>query len=489
MDYKHNFATSPDSFLDGRQNPLLYTDFLSSNKELIYKQPSGPGPVDSAYNFHHQNSLHDRSVQENLGPMFQPFGVDISHLPITNPPIFQSSLPAFDQPVYKRRISISNGQISQLGEDLGTVENLYNCQPPILSSKAQQNSNPQQVANLSAATYPSFSSNELQNVPQPHEQATVIPEAAPQTGSKNIYAAMTPYDSNIKLNIPAVAATCDIPSATPSIPSGDSTMNQAYMNMQLRLQAQMQTKAWKNAQLNVHPCTPASNSSVSSSSSCQNINDHNIENQSVHSSISHGVNHHTVNNSCQNAKLNISSSLPYESKCPDVNLTHANSKPQYKDATSALKNNINSEKDVHTAPFSSMHTTATFQIKQEARPQKIENNTAGLKDGAKAWKRARLLERNRIAASKCRQRKKMSQLQLQREFDQISKENTMMKKKIENYEKLVQKMKKISRLHMQECTINGGNNSYQSLENKDRDVNGFLKMIEEMIRSSSLYDE
>lgn len=42
---------------------------------------------------------------------------------------------------------------------------------------------------------------------------------------------------------------------------------------------------------------------------------------------------------------------------------------------------------------------------------------------------------------------------------------------------------------MQECTINGGNNSYQSLENKDRDVNGFLKMIEEMIRSSSLYDE
>ncbi|CAD6621949.1 BJ4_G0003830.mRNA.1.CDS.1 [Saccharomyces cerevisiae] len=459
MDYKHNFATSPDSFLDGRQNPLLYTDFLSSNKELIYKQPSGPGPVDSAYNFHHQNSLHDRSVQENLGPMFQPFGVDISHLPITNPPIFQSSLPAFDQPVYKRRISISNGQISQLGEDLETVENLYNCQPPILSSKAQQNSNPQQVANLSAATYPSFSSNELQNVPQPHEQATVIPEAAPQTGSKNIYAAMTPYDSNIKLNIPAVAATCDIPSATPSIPSGDSTMNQAYINMQLRLQAQMQTKAWKNAQLNVHPCTPASNSSVSSSSSCQN------------------------------AELNISSSLPYESKCPDVNLTHANSKPQYKDATSALKNNINSEKDVHTAPFSSMHTTATFQIKQEARPQKIENNTAGLKDGAKAWKRARLLERNRIAASKCRQRKKMSQLQLQREFDQISKENTMMKKKIENYEKLVQKMKKISRLHMQECTINGGNNSYQSLQNKDRDVNVFLKMIEEMIRSSSLYDE
>ena len=105
------------------------------------------------------------------------------------------------------------------------------------------------------------------------------------------------------------------------------------MNMQLRLQAQMQTKAWKNAQLNVHPCTPASNSSVSSSSSCQNINDHNIENQFVHSSISHGVNHHTVNNSYQNAKLNISSSLPYESKCPDVNLTHANSKPQYKDAT------------------------------------------------------------------------------------------------------------------------------------------------------------
>ncbi|QHS72828.1 Aca1p [Saccharomyces paradoxus] len=492
MDYKHSFVASPDPPLDGRQNPLLYTDFLSSNKELIYKQPLGP--ADAAYNFLHQNSLHDRSVQENLGPMFQPYGIDITRLPITNPPIFQSSLPAFDQPVYKRRISISNGQISQLGEDLETIENLHSCQPPFLSFKTQQNSGPQQVANLNTATYPSFSSNELQNIPQQnipqqHEQATVIPEAAPQTGSEEFCPAMTPFDSNLKLSVPAVAATADIPSSTASIPLNNSGIDQTYINMQLRLQAQMQNKVWKNAQLSVNPCTPASNSSVSSSSSCQNICDHSNENESIHSSISHGANSNTANTSHQNADMTNATGLPYKLKSPDVNSIHIESKPQYEETISALSSNTNSGAVVNSGPSSTMHTSAAFQIKHEPRPQRMENNATGFEDGAKAWKRARLLERNRIAASKCRQRKKMSQLQLQKEFDQISKENTMMKKKIENYEKLVQKMKKISRLHLQECTVNNGNNSHQKSGNKDRDINVFLKMIEEMISGSTLYDE
>lgn len=487
MDYRHNFVASPDPPLDGRQNPLLYTDLLSSKKELIYKQPLGP--ADAAYNFLHHNSLHDRSVQENLGPMFQPYGIDITHLPITNPPIFQSSLPAFDQPVYKRRISISNGQISQLGEDLETIENLYSCQPPFLSSKPQQNSGPQQVANLNTATYSSFSSNELQNIPQQHEQATTIPEAAPQTRSKDFCPAMTPFDSNLKLSVPAVAATADIPSSTASIPLNNSTINQTYVNMQLRLQAQMQKKVWKNAHLSVNPCTPASNSSVSSSSSCQNICDHSNENESIHSSISHDANSNTANTSNQNADVTNATGIPYKLKSPDVNSIYIDSKPQYEETISALSSNTNSGAVVNNGPSSTMHTTAAFQIKQEPRPQGMENNATGFEDGAKAWKRARLLERNRIAASKCRQRKKMSQLQLQKEFDQISKENTMMKKKIEHYEKLVQKMKKISRLHLQECTVNNGNNSYQRSGNKDRDNNVFLKMIEEMISGSTLHDE
>lgn len=66
--------------------------------------------------------INDPTIQETLSPYFQPFGVDVAHLPMTNPPIFQSSLPLFDEPIRRRRISISNGQISQLGEDIETVE-------------------------------------------------------------------------------------------------------------------------------------------------------------------------------------------------------------------------------------------------------------------------------------------------------------------------------------------------------------------------------
>ena len=52
-----------------------------------------------------------------------------------------------------------------------------------------------------------------------------------------------------------------------------------------------------------------------------------------------------------------------------------------------------------------------------------------------------------------------------------------MKKKIENYEKLVQKMKKISRLHMQECTINGGNNKFPAPKNMANNANPSVKTL------------
>lgn len=154
--------------------------------------------------------------------------------------------------------------------------------------------------------------------------------------------------------------------------------------MQLRLQAQMQNKVWKNAQLSVNPCTPASNSSVSSSSSCQNICDHSNENESIHSSISHGANSNTANTSHQNADMTNATGLPYKLKSPDVNSIHIESKPQYEETISALSSNTNSGAVVNSGPSSTMHTSAAFQIKHEPRPQRMENNATGFEDGAKA---------------------------------------------------------------------------------------------------------
>ncbi|CAI4060263.1 hypothetical protein SKDZ_05G1190 [Saccharomyces kudriavzevii ZP591] len=478
MDYKYSFVKSPDPLLHGRKNsPPLYTDLLSSNKELVGKHQQPMGPADAEINNYQQTTLRDRSVQENLGPMFQPFGVDITHMPITNPPIFQSSLPAFDQPVHKRRISISNGQISQLGVDLETVENLYNCQYPFLPSKAQQASNPQQVESLNANAYPSFDPNELQNLPQ---HTTSIPERAPQRSSQNLYPPPSPFDSNIKLNPSAV----DVATASSHVP-----INQAYANMQLRLQAQMQHQALKSAQFIVNPSTPASKSPISSSSSsCQNIHDHSNENRIIYSSTSHNANSSTANITSQGAGMKNATGLPYGLNHPDISLTNVFLESQHNETAPVLSENINNNVVVHNQSVSSPAVAPVCAAAMPS-PQKSSVNVGGKENSAKAWKRARLLERNRIAASKCRQRKKISQLQLQREFDQISMENKVMKVKIQHYEKLIQKMKKISHLHLQQHTVHSRGSSYPKLESKDHATNVFLKMVEEMISNSSLDDE
>lgn len=56
--------------------------------------------------------------------------------------------------------------------------------------------------------------------------------------------------------------------------------------------------------------------------------------------------------------------------------------------------------------------------------------------GTAAWKKERLLERNRIAASKCRQRKKQAQQELQKSISKYEKEMKDQKDLIKKYEKL-----------------------------------------------------
>ncbi|CAI4061119.1 hypothetical protein SUVZ_05G1190 [Saccharomyces uvarum] len=504
MDYKNDFIASPELLLNGRPNSSVYTDLLpasNASKELkCKKQPQQQqqpvGLVNANFNPYHQNTLNDRSVQENLGPMFQPFGVDVTHMPITNPPIFQSSLPAFDQPLHKRRISISNGQISQLGEDLETVENLYSVEPPFVSSRVEHNPDPQLVTNSSTATYLSFGSNEPPNSSQPH--ATIVPEVAPQASALNIFPPPTPFDSNTSLHLSAATAAAAAAAATAAspVPRNNAAINQAYINMQLRLQ--MQNQILKSAQVSVNPSTPASacslSSASSSSSSCQNSHDQNNENPLIYSSIPHNGNNNTAcNNTIQNNATSDAADVPYKPKHPDANSTNVYLKQEYNETIPAVSNNTNNGLVVPnqsaSSPALASVTTASSQLIHEPFLRKNNTYSGDVETSAKAWKRARLLERNRIAASKCRQRKKMSQLQLQKEFDQISKENKIMKKKLESYEKLVQKMKKISKLHSQECPppINtNGNPESKNTQYHTNDLCASLKMIEGMIKSSSL---
>mmetsp|Transcript_8612 Transcript_8612/g.8507 ORF Transcript_8612/g.8507 Transcript_8612/m.8507 type:complete len:379 (-) Transcript_8612:67-1203(-) len=66
----------------------------------------------------------------------------------------------------------------------------------------------------------------------------------------------------------------------------------------------------------------------------------------------------------------------------------------------------------------------------------IYNPNNGPIPGTAAWKKERLLERNRLAASKCRQRKKHAQQQLQNNISKYQKDVDMLKDKLTKYEKV-----------------------------------------------------
>ncbi|QLL32290.1 hypothetical protein HG536_0C04590 [Torulaspora globosa] len=289
-----------------------------------------PRNISSAmYHSFNQHMLTDPLIQENLSPFFQPFGVDASHLPLTNPPIFQSSLTRFDEPVRRRRISISNGQISQLGEDLETVENLYNTQPPPL--------------------------------PQRFDHQAVKPQF---------------YE-------PATAAT-------------DGEKN-GFMHM--RDEAGIQQKMANSVGKLPSWDAPA-------------VKDEKL-----------------VDNLLQDTGDN-------RNGIPNANATSVPLPP----------NGIMSR-----TPSSSSSTSTSYYGQQNSYGSKHYRPQEPI-PGTNAWKRARLLERNRIAASKCRQRKKVAQLQLQKDYDILIKENKVIKKKLDYYEKLVSKFKKFSETHLKKCS-------------------------------------
>ncbi|CCF55691.1 hypothetical protein KAFR_0A02550 [Kazachstania africana CBS 2517] len=270
------------------------------------------------------HALTDPAIQETLSPFFQPFGVDVSHLPMTNPPIFQSALPVSDEPVRRRRISISNGQIGQLGEDIETVDNIYNTQPPPLPRQYHQNHS-RSNSNANGDNHP-------QNFP-----INPIP--------------------------------------------------------------------WQNNHNN------GSNNNI-------NTNSHD--------------------------PLYMQQAVPQHQQ-------------QY----------MPQQQRQFNPQFAAQHQQQ--QYAQQQQKQNHEDYGDEPMPGTTAWKRARLLERNRIAASKCRQRKKIQQLQLQKDFNKLSSENKILKKKLNYYEKLILKFKKFTESHFKNCNFNKN-------ENDDS-----LKIIQEML--------
>lgn len=135
-------------------------------------------------NKHYANIIgDDNDISMNLKPLYKNYNIDITQWPLTNPPIFESMLSTYEEvdsslinnnngnsyaglqgegqdaflhPSHmisekdrrRRRVSISNGQIDQLNNDLLQMDQLYCSQPPIYPKLIGSNNNPNNNNNM-----------------------------------------------------------------------------------------------------------------------------------------------------------------------------------------------------------------------------------------------------------------------------------------------------------------------------------------------------
>lgn len=386
-------------------------------------------------NVNNPHSLNDPTIQESLSPFYQPFGVDVSHLPMTNPPIFQQScLPSDDPPIRRRRISISNGQISQLGEDIETVENLYNTQPPPMPYRMYENAhhgnhfvNEAQHENMSgtapgihAATLPNADAlnTDLSIFNQIDMGSQMIPDHINQISKPELSNNPLPRNNSGNKGQHLVGVNL-----TSQVPRGN------YVNTMANHGAQSYP-----VQVPIHP----------TQDQLESIRDQGIQNQ-ILTQPQYGQ--RPSNQQHIQQQIQHQNQL-YEKQQQQFHQQQLQTREQQ---------NILSSKTSSQSP--DIDTKFEKSIDDRSRSSFSEHNYNGeyhpsdenSMPGTNAWKRARLLERNRIAASRCRQRKKVAQMQLQKDLHQVSQENNNLKKKVDYYEKLVSKFKKFSEAHFAKC--------------------------------------
>ena len=360
--------------------------------------------------------INNPSIQESLSPYFPPFGVDVSYLAMTNPRIYQTSFPLYDEPFGRRRISISNGQISQLGEDLETVENLYNKQPP-----------PMPLKDGISATHPAMDNN---------------------VGKQRVSSQTTHALYSNPLN-----------TSSPNLIHRNGPSPQQPLSIQI--QSPPHQKGWPQDVLAgniLHPNTKqpqytsfvAQEQSVSSHIQSNEIKPISTPALMIHQQLSARFNQ-------QSPQLQVQPHVDQQQATllqrNVLDITNNN-----------IKNNI---KTTAGSPYGKKAADTSSNSLNDSLGQSTQSSDVN-SPSTEAWKRVRLLERNRIAASKCRKRKKMAQLQLQKDFDNLVKENKVIKKKLKHYENLITKFRKLLKARLEDF--------YKS------DVSNNLQIIEDMLK-------
>lgn len=134
--------------------------------------------------------------------------------------------------------------------------------------------------------------------------------------------------------------------------------------------------------------------------------------------------------SISNGQIGQISMMVHQKDLENVENNNLNSSSQFRNANNNLDDDVDNENEIEVDDDED-ENNAPIEVDKNGVPcrQLIYNNQvifnpAGPIPGTASWKRQKILERNRIAASKCRQKKKNLQKKLQQDVEDLSKKNS-----------------------------------------------------------------
>lgn len=136
----------------------------------------------------HQGQIFNNNglFTDTLSPFFAPYGIDVSHFPLTNPPIFESALMMNNQGQPRRRISISNGQIGQITTHTLNGDDLYDSQPPPLPKQTSQDDSHLGQNNINQQLYTPLGLDPISPHVQVPPQQHILPQSIPPQQQQEI---------------------------------------------------------------------------------------------------------------------------------------------------------------------------------------------------------------------------------------------------------------------------------------------------------------
>ncbi|KAL6940583.1 hypothetical protein ACO0QE_004490 [Hanseniaspora vineae] len=415
----------------GSNQESLQQKMSSSSGQAQYQQQKPPPVLQQTQqhnNRQHMYHAKDKTIQQQLNPFYQPYGIDVSHFPLTNPPIFQnlmfddSCIPTFSTDTSTATPSPNNIKLNnnEHGNSNGNNEHqVHQAQADASKPKAPAKTNTelfkeQQMQRQSSRNrYPFQRRISISNgqIGQLNENMIMVDEV--------YYTQPPPMPNTYFQNHPQQQQQQQQQHQQPYLsnqgdkngPKQEQHLFGSSLDGQLHGSSQLENK------------TVAIKKEDSAGNPDFRFLDYNNDLQKIQSQSQLNAEMGVDFGEYGDDKLGLGSDL--------VNRNDA--------ATAAVMAGMNAPSMEMLSSNESYLQHSSSKKKSGAR--RILPPSTEFVPGTEEWKRSRLLERNRIAATRCRQRKKLQQEQFMKEYLDLKYNNVELNNRVVMLERELAELK------------------------------------------------